>query len=380
MEKKRTFIEEPLEVNVLVAAKERIRWCFKTFDEVVLNFSGGKDSMVLALLTQEVMEELGIPQVKAVFYSEEIVFPEIEEVVERLFSFPWIDGYHLCPRMLCELTLPDGEIKRFRSWEDGREHFRPLPKRAILLSEEYTMYDMEQAVREHVVKNKGKTVVQLLGVRAQESSSRRATILQGYQRGAFCFLLNSSAIGTRLAEPIYDWKTEDVFKFLQGKRSVLPLSDSYRAAMLTKRPLRASMPLHGAQTRNLASLKQQSPLFYEKLVAFLPEVGLVSGYTKDAVHSGDYDSLIAPFGGLTIRGMKKYIVAKVKPEEKIFALNMLKQFMRDYIEFDRYAKYGHTRESALKVCFREIVKRHYVKTIMLGNKATSKKGKIELPS
>ena len=48
-----------LNKNVYEAAKDRIRFVYREFKNVVVNFSGGKDSTVVLHLALEVAEETG---------------------------------------------------------------------------------------------------------------------------------------------------------------------------------------------------------------------------------------------------------------------------------------------------------------------------------
>lgn len=332
--------------------------------------------MVIALLCKEVMDELGITKpLTVVFYDEEFVFPETLDSVAELFALPWVDGKRLCLRTACNLSMPDGTSRVYETWDSTRELYRPKPADGLFDdSEVYVMADSERAVQKLVVTDKGKRVVQILGVRAQESLTRRATILQGAKRGAFCFLLKSAVLNFALAEPIYDWKTEDVFFYLKSQ-TTLTLNKLYYQAMLTKRPLRVSMPLHGAQRMNLVRLKEQNPIFYEMLIRIVPDLDNAIRYMKEAAQYGDYDELIKVYGE-GIKGCRSFINDKVEKDQQPYALQALKQFVKDYILSDRYMKQGHTYESAVRHAFKEIVKGHFAKTIMLPTFVPPKPKKI----
>lgn len=54
--------------DVLTEAKKRIEHIIDTFDNVLVAFSGGKDSWVLLNLVEEVYRELGITEKLKVFF------------------------------------------------------------------------------------------------------------------------------------------------------------------------------------------------------------------------------------------------------------------------------------------------------------------------
>jgi len=369
----RSTEEVQLDINVYEAAKRRIRWCFENFDEVVVNYSGGKDSMVVALICKEVMDELGITKpLTVVFFDEEFVYPETLEAVDAMFKLPWVKGYSLCIPMEYQLTLPDGTEKSFRLWEeDGRKLLREFPKNAVRTEKHYEMTEGEKAVADMLFGDqKGKRVVQLLGLRAQESITRRSTIYQRYKAGMFCFVRNSKVINIGIATPIYDWKTEDVFYYIKNQ-DVLKLNKLYFLEMLARKPLRVSPPIHSKSRLNLEKIKIENPFFYEMLLKVFPSIDTTARYAPSLAQYADYDTLLEKYG-CTVRGIKRFCVEQVKEDLRPYALRALKQFIRDYMEFDRYAKYGHTYDSAIRHCFIEIAKGNYGKTIMLRNATKGK--------
>ena len=363
-----------MDVNVYEAAKQRIRWCLQNYDEVVCNYSGGKDSMVVALLCKEVMDELGIEKkLKVVFYDEEFVYPETLEAVDAMFALPWVEGYRLCIPMEYQLTLPDGTEHSFRLWDTTRTLLRPIPKGALTTDKLYEMTEGEKAVMDLMFPDpadKGKRIVQLLGLRAQESITRRSTILQAHKRGVFCFLRKSKVLNIAMAAPIYDWKVEDVFFYIKNQ-DVLKLNKLYFLEMLAKKPLRVSPPVHSKSKLHLEKIKIENPFFYEQLLQVFPTIDTTGRYAKNLAQFGSFDETIQKYG-LSVRGIKAYIMENIKGDLQPFALDALKRFIRDYMEYDRYVKWGHTYDSAIRTCFIDILKGNYGKTIMLRTKAQKK--------
>lgn len=336
-----------MDANVYQAARARIKWLFENFDEVVCNYSGGKDSMVTALLCKEVMDELGIDKkLKVVFFDEEFVYPETLEAVDAMFALDWVDGHRLCLEMEYQLTLPDGVEQSFRLWDKSRVLVRDMPPDAQIGARTYEMTEGEQAVMDILFplpSDKGKRIVQLLGIRAQESITRRSTILQRWRAGVFCFLRKSKVLNISIAAPIYDWRVEDVLFYIKNQE-VLKLNKLYFIEMIARKPLRVSPPIHSKSRLYLEKIKIENPSFYEMLLKVFPDLDTTARYTNSLAQYNDYDGTIKRYGN-TIRGVKAYILENIKTDLQPFALDALRRFIRDYVTYDRYLKYGHTYES-----------------------------------
>ena len=72
--------------NVYEAALERIEHLYNTYDDVVVSFSGGKDSTALLLCCIDVATKLNKLPVHAVFYDEEAIHPPTVDYVKRVMD------------------------------------------------------------------------------------------------------------------------------------------------------------------------------------------------------------------------------------------------------------------------------------------------------
>ena len=80
-----------LDINCVDAARQRIRHVYDRFDTVAVQFSGGKDSTACLYLAKEVHEERGLGPVKVIFRDEEMISPAIEEYVNKVANYDWLD-------------------------------------------------------------------------------------------------------------------------------------------------------------------------------------------------------------------------------------------------------------------------------------------------
>src|SRR4051794_14042250 len=89
-----------LDVDVLEAARQRIRTAFERFDHVIVSFSGGKDSLALLHLTREVQLEMGIAgPTRAQFRDEEVIPDDVVDFVQEYWRDrdKWDIAYYAVP-------------------------------------------------------------------------------------------------------------------------------------------------------------------------------------------------------------------------------------------------------------------------------------------
>lgn len=118
--------KKPLGVNVLTAARARIRHIYDIFDTVVVNFSGGKDSLVCLHLAREVCEERGTLPVNVIFRDEELIPDEVIDFVNSYRLQPWISmRWYAVPTTSSKFIC--GTSNSIILWDPDREHIRPVP-------------------------------------------------------------------------------------------------------------------------------------------------------------------------------------------------------------------------------------------------------------
>lgn len=79
--------------NVYEASKRRIRELFEDFPNVVVAFSGGKDSVVVFHLALEVAEELGRLPLPVLFIDQEAEWQSTIDVVREVMYDPKVKPY-----------------------------------------------------------------------------------------------------------------------------------------------------------------------------------------------------------------------------------------------------------------------------------------------
>jgi predicted phosphoadenosine phosphosulfate sulfurtransferase len=209
------------ERDVLTAARDRMDTLYQRFDRVYVMFSGGKDSSVCLHLAIEAARKYGKLPVEATFYDEEAIYPTTVEYVERIRHDPDVKLYWYClpiqHRNACSRSEP-----YWHPWHpDQREKWcAPFP--ATGLSElpvpgaPSKFRPMPELGAWSVLPRSPKeTIVQVLGIRAQESPRRRLAVSHREHENWLMYGGSGPNNQVSTAYPIYDWTSIDVWFYPQ---------------------------------------------------------------------------------------------------------------------------------------------------------------------
>lgn len=204
-------------VNVYEAALDRTRSAFKQFDTVCVMFSGGKDSTCVLNIALQVAEELERLPLHVVFFDEEAIPYQTEDYCRRVSLDPRVRFDWLClpvaHRNACSREEPI-----WWPWAPEAEDLwcRPLPPEAITMIEGFPTGDPMGRPPLPLVPGimfpaeKFGTTVQLMGIRADESLTRRRAVANAREEN---WVIGAKDVGPNMykAYPVYDWTTADVW-------------------------------------------------------------------------------------------------------------------------------------------------------------------------
>lgn len=266
-----------LDISCVDAARERMRHVYDTFDTVCVQFSGGKDSTAALYLAKEIHEERNLGPVKVIFRDEEMVSPSVIKFVEEVRQYDWVDMEWYC--------LPQGQ----EIWVLGRREYcllwsgmrakqgrliRPIPEWAIRA--EHFGLDPNKKIPESIdyytMQGKKGKVAFITGVRANESMIRYRSCVQKLHENYIVIPYRMRKnIPLRFAKVIYDWTTDDVFKFITEEHGA-SYCDYYDYAALTGSNSRVGIPLHAVAIRRIGDVVVTEPEFYDRLVECFPQI------------------------------------------------------------------------------------------------------------
>lgn len=270
-----TFVPDPR--NVLDAALDRIRHLFSIADCYTVCMSGGKDSTTVLNLSLQVARELGRLPLEVVILDEEIIDPDTIAYCEKLLGNPELSVRWLCVNLKHTLRA------KARSWwttweEEARDVWaRPMPPQAVShITGLKGPAEYRQIVNAYYFNDlgwRGKDLVQVTGVRIQESLNRARALRQS---GNYYARQDG---GEFYAKPIYDWKTIDVWRFINEHH--LGYSEVYNKMWLAGFSLikqRVAVWGNVASSREARFYQEFYPDFYAMALRRLPELAPMARY------------------------------------------------------------------------------------------------------
>lgn len=264
-------------IDVLDAARIRIRNVFANGLPVYMSFSGGKDSLCLADVTLKLIQsgEIDARRLTVQFIDEEAIFKCIEDKVKEwrkkfLMVGAKFEWYCLQVRHFnCFNALENDES--FICWDKRKEErwVRRPPSFAItqhpLLRERIDTYQV-------FLDKKCADGMCIVGVRTAESVQR----LQNFSR---ITLKGKGSIGRTKIYPIYDRKNRDVWYYLLQNHVDIPeiYMNMWQAGM-SKNQMRVSQFFSVDTARSLVRMNEFYPDLMERIIRREPNAYLAALY------------------------------------------------------------------------------------------------------
>lgn len=290
-----------LGVDVLTAARQRIRAALEAAPRAYVSFSGGKDSTVLLDLVCREAREMG--------RTVGLLFVDLEAQYELTVAHvaASIDANADVLDPVCWVSLPlnlrnavSVYEPHWTCWDPERrdDWVRKPPKRAIVDTNYWPWFKPGMEFEDFVPRfadwyAAGEDTVCFVGIRAQESLNRWRTIASSTK-----VRVNDWPWSTRKSEhvwnayPIYDWATEDVWTY-HAARPEMPSNGIYdlmHRAGLTIHQARICQPYGDDQRRGLWLFHLLEPKTWARVVA------RVNGANQGALYAQDSGN---------IQGMRK---------------------------------------------------------------------------
>ena len=269
------IISQSLSFDVVKAAKDRIRNIFANELPVYFSFSGGKDSLVLAHLLMEALEQqlINASQLHVFFIDEEAIYPSVAEVVQdwrsRFLSHRIDFRWYCLPVKHFNAFNQLYQDESFICWDPQKEDvwIRQPPPYAIrhhpLLR---PLRDSYQDWWPRVAKD-GITIT---GVRAAESLQRLKNLTRA---------IASSFEKTQQMWPLYDWRDKDIWRYCLDHSIILP--DAYLHLWQCGTPrnqLRISQFFSVDTARSLVKMAEYEPELMARIIRREPNAYLAALY------------------------------------------------------------------------------------------------------
>lgn len=261
-----------LDKNVYEAAIERVEFLYQEFDpsEIWLSWSGGKDSTCCLYLMKEAAQRLGINYLNVLIIDLEGHYRLHSEFMEELIADESFElrGYWVClPFNLSNAS--SFHMPKWLCWDPEKSDLwiRPRPNNHLVANYENHPFgnyfrigmEFEEFIIEFpkfLVEQVGLSkVAQVIGIRTQESYNRYLKMKvrenrEFYQGIQWMLKQKSTGYDTYSVHPIYDWQTEDTWKY-QSDKLYNPVYDKMYLAGYPLHSMRICQPYGEEQRDNI---------------------------------------------------------------------------------------------------------------------------------
>lgn len=295
------MIKKYKDINVLTAAKERIKIVFDNFKYISCSFSGGKDSTILTHLVIEEAQKRN-RKISLLFIDMEAQYRDTITYVQNMFNMykDNIEPHWVCVPMLLRNALTNYE-PRWICWDNNKKDIWVREKPSWAKTEkDYPFYIPPMEFEEFVSLfgewySKGDKTAIFVGIRADESLSRFCVIaMQRNKENIF----NNYKWTTKISDntynvyPIYDWKSEDIWRYHSKypKKLHNRIYDKMQMAGVKLGQQRLCQPYGDDQRKGLWLYHILEPNTWFKVVArvnganygamYIRENGNMTGYNK----------------------------------------------------------------------------------------------------
>lgn len=301
-------MKRALPVDVLQAARDRIRYTFDHFEAVYVSFSAGKDSSVMLHL---VMDEAirRNRKVGVLFIDLEAQYALTIAHAEQMFRM-YAD--HIEPYWVCLPIKLRNAVSNYEpvwcAWEpDKRDDWvRPMPEGLGVISDPayFDFFEPWMEFEEFIELfavwySKGRDTAAFIGIRADESLNRYRTVAVWDKEMHFGKRWTTKVIDRVYnVYPIYDWRVGDIWRY-HAECPEKPHNEVYDRMHLAGVPfshMRLCQPYGDDQRRGLWLFHLIEPQTWARVVArvngansgalYIEEHGNVTGYNKITLPRG----------------------------------------------------------------------------------------------
>lgn len=279
-----------LNENVWDKALERIEYIFDEFDEVIVSFSGGKDSTAIFNLALMVAKKKNRLPLKVLFLDQEAEWQNVVDYVRTVMNMKEVEPYWLqIPIKLFNATSMEKHWLNCWNPEDEENWMRP--KEDISIKENVYSTDRFKKLFENFQKYhfSDYSCAFLGGVRAEESPNRRSglTNAQTYKHITYGSI-NNIKLNHYTFYPLYDWNVSDIWKAIHyNKWSYCKVYDEFYRFGLQPHKMRISNLHHETAVDQLFYLHEIEPDTWNKLTARLQGINQSKHLSKKDMFSTD---------------------------------------------------------------------------------------------
>jgi predicted phosphoadenosine phosphosulfate sulfurtransferase len=254
--------------NVYNAALDRIRFLFDEFENVVVGFSGGKDSTVTLNLALEVAQEKNRLPLKVIFVDQEAEWQGTIDYVEKVMKDSRVDPYWF--QMPMVITNNASSYERYsRCWNPSEKENWIHPQHEMSIKENKYGTERFHELFENIfkVEFKNQKSCYLSGVRTEEAPKRFVALTHAltYKWITWGKVLNKK-LNHYTFYPLYDWSYTDIWKYiLENNISYNKVYDGMYQQGVRVLDMRISNLHHETAMQNLLLVQEIEPNTWNKI-------------------------------------------------------------------------------------------------------------------
>jgi len=255
--------------NVLDAAYERINYLFDEFENVVIGFSGGKDSTTVLNLALKVAEEKNRLPLSVLWIDQEAEWQGTVDYAKKIFQDKRIKPYWF--QMPMVITNNASSYNRYSyCWNEKEKDKWIHPQDEMSLKENKYGTERFHNLFEKIfaVEFKNQKSCYLAGVRTEESPKRFVALTEAvtYKWITWGKVLNKKYEHYTFY-PIYDWSYTDVWKYInENGIEYNKVYDGMYQHGITVQNMRISNLHHETSIQNLLLVQEIEPQTWNKIV------------------------------------------------------------------------------------------------------------------
>lgn len=286
--------------NVYEAARSRIAYLFREFSQVLVAFSGGKDSTVCMEMCYDYAKEHNLLGRLSMYHIDyEAQYAMTTQFVDESFDrFEGVRRFRLCLPVKAQCACSAKARGYWIPWEKAKKDIwvRPMPEGEHVISEDnqkfgfrhgMTDYETQERFSRWFADTYGKTAV-VVGIRSEESLNRWAAVNRDEKKSAYKGVAWMTEISRNAVNAyiIHDWKVEDVWTYLgRAGRPYNRLYDLYYKAGLKLSQMRVASPFNDCAIATLKLYKVIDPNNWGRMIGRVDGVNF-AGLYGDTVAMG----------------------------------------------------------------------------------------------
>jgi predicted phosphoadenosine phosphosulfate sulfurtransferase len=330
--------KRPLGCNVLDASIARISKVFDDFPRIYVSFSAGKDSGVMLHLVMAEAQRRN-RKVGLLLVDLEAQYKLTIDYALEMFSAyaEWIDAYWVSLPLNLRNAVSQFE-PQWMCWDPGRKDdwVRQPPELAIKDESFFPFFRRRMEFEEFVPEfgkwyAKDKLCACFVGIRSDESLNRWRTISSNTKSKYEDFQWTTWVGGSVYnAYPIYDWKTEDIWRFNgKFKAPYNRIYDRMHQAGLTINQARICQPYGDDQRRGLWLFHVIEPETWARIVNRVNGANQGALYVQEAGNILGQRKITKP-NGITWEEYAKRLLESMPPATAENYRNKIAVFLKWY--------------------------------------------------